>query len=105
MMDKAFVLHLVEECWDVIQEEIKRNDDKDDGKQGVCARGKFTNLGTDMKYIGWSAKGIQRFNGLYALVEDIRNEPWTKKVEKEMNKKPFNRKYLTTDATKLRQKK
>lgn len=51
MLDKAFVLLLVEECWVAIQEEIKVYDDKDDGKQGVCARGKYTNHGTaDMRY-------------------------------------------------------
>jgi hypothetical protein len=49
--DEAFVLlSMMENCWDAIQKEIKEGDDKEDGKRGICARGKYTNQETNMKY-------------------------------------------------------
>jgi hypothetical protein len=54
---------------------------------------------------GWSPKGIERFNNLYAMVEKNRNEPWANKVEEEIMNKLLRRHHGTTDSTKVRKKK
>jgi hypothetical protein len=98
--DEAFVLLSIENCWDAIQDQIQDNEDQEsgNGKQGVYARGKYTNHGTNSRYGGWSPEGIQWFNELYELVKKNWNEAWAEKVEKEINKKLLFRHHRTTDT-------
>jgi hypothetical protein len=105
--DEAFVLLSIENCWDAIQDQIQDDEDQEsgNGKQGVYARGKYTNHGTNSRYGGWSPEGIQRFNELYELVEKNRNEAWAEKVEKEVKKKLLFRHHRTTGTNKVRRKK
>jgi hypothetical protein len=54
----------------------------------------------------WFKEGIKRFNELYDLVKNNRNEPWAKKVEEGgVNKKLLNRHYEKRDTTEERRKK
>jgi hypothetical protein len=61
VLDEAFVLRFIENCWDAIQDQIQEDEGQEsgNGKQDVYARGKYTNHGTNSRYGGWSPEGIQ----------------------------------------------
>jgi hypothetical protein len=70
--DEAFVLLSIENAWEAIKDEME--DEKEEGagrtKNKHC-RGKYTNHGMNMKYAGWSSKGIERYVSHRGLARPI----------------------------------
>ena len=44
-------------------------------------KGKYTTGGTNQKFSGWSAEGLNRYNELFAMAVRNRNETWASEVK------------------------
>jgi len=76
--DEAFALLCAENMWDKWHSTITN-----DSSAAVrrAQKGKYTANGTNQKFSGWSAEGLNRYNELFTMAVRNCNETWASDVE------------------------
>jgi len=74
--DEAFALLCAENMWDKWH-----TTNASSAAVRRAQKGKYTAGGTNRKFSGWSAEGLNRYNELFAMAVRNRNETWASEVE------------------------